>query len=322
MTSELPGFARVPGPCLPDPKGRQTRATGWVHSFPPHVPWSAQIGRRRRLTSGRRSRRALTLIELLVVIGTLSFLLAMLVPSLSRARGMARRTVCLTNLRSIGAAIHIYANVNRGHIPFGPKAPPMMTTTDLYPSTGAPTTLISLRKGRPVGLGLMLADELSGQPEVLFCPGSDEPVHANAELAKVGREQAQSSYYYRHASVTRLYDPPGVEVLSPDHIRLDNLGTNRNGRPIRALAIDSQFLVSPGFAEFGITKRTHHHQKWANVLYSDGHVVSLSNADGRFTVNLDSRQAMQDAFGLILAVLEQADEEQRSTLTERRDDAG
>ena len=142
---------------------------------------------------------------------------------------------------------------------------------------------------------------------MLFCPGSDQPIDANAELAKVGKQQAQSSYYYRHASVALQYDPPGEDVLHPSHIQLDNLGNNRNGQPIRALVIDTQFLVSDDFASFGITPSTHHDQISANVLYSDGHAVSLSNADGRFTVNLNSYQTMENAFSVILGALEQAD---------------
>ena len=253
--------------------------------------------------------RAFTLIELLVVVAILALLVSILVPSLARARSIARRTICLTNLHGIGVAIHVYAAGNNGCIPFGPKAPPMMTATDFYPSTGAPTSLISLMNGKPVGLGLMLQQELSSQPRFLFCPGSDQPVDADAELAKVGVQQAQGSYYYRHASVARQYDPPGVDVLSPDHVRLDNLGANRNGQPIRALVIDSQFLVPAGFAGFGITPRTHHQQECANILYCDGHAVSCPNNDGRFTVNLDNYQALTNAFDRILAVLEQADAE-------------
>jgi prepilin-type processing-associated H-X9-DG protein len=97
--------------------------------------------------------------------------------------------------------------------------------------------------------------------------------------------------------------------MSPDHIRLDNLGSNRDGQPIRALVIDSQFLVPSGFDSFGVRPRTHHQQECANVLYSDGHAVSRPNADGRFTVNLDNYQALTNAFDRILGVLERADTE-------------
>ncbi len=258
------------------------------------------------MPKAERSSRAFTLVELLVVIAIVALLVSILVPSLSRARGIARRTVCLANLHGIGAAIHAYAAGNNGCIPFGPKASPPMAITDFYPSTGAPTSLISHMTGKPVGLGLMLERELYNQPRLLFCPGSDQRVDADAELSNVGRGQAQCSYYYRHASVTLRYDT-GPEVMSPDHIRLDGLGFNRQGQPIRALVMDTQFLVPPHLAEFGVRPRTHHREEYANVLYADGGAVSLSNADGRFTVNLTSPQDFFNAFDRILRVLEQAD---------------
>ena len=183
----------------------------------------------------------------------------------------------------------------------------MMTASDFYPCTGAPTSLVSLMGGSPVGLGLLRNNELDRTSRVFFCPDSDQPEIARAELAKVGVQQAQSSYYYRHASVARQYDPPGVDVLSPDHIQLGRLGLNRNGQPIRALVMDTQFIVSSDFGQFGITTRTHHQQQIVNVLFSDGHVASLSNSDGRYSVTLNDYQSMTNAFSVILGVMEQAD---------------
>jgi prepilin-type N-terminal cleavage/methylation domain-containing protein/prepilin-type processing-associated H-X9-DG protein len=253
------------------------------------------------------SKRAFTLVELLVAIVIIGLLTGLLLPALGSAMGLARNASCQNNLHQIGVAIHDYAGHNKGNIPFGPKAGPVLTTTNFYPSTGAPTSLISLMNGQPVGLGLMLKYELAQDPGVLFCPGSDQPMNADVELAKVGTAQAQCSYYYRHASVDRLYDTSS-DVLSPDHIDLGNLGLNRNGKPIRALVMDTQFPVGPGFAEFGIVPRTHHEGKNVNVLYSDGHVESLDNSDGRFTVNLDNFKALTHPFSVILSVMEKADE--------------
>jgi prepilin-type processing-associated H-X9-DG protein len=132
---------------------------------------------------------------------------------------------------------------------------------------------------------------------------------ANAQLANVGIRQAQCSFYYRHAGTTQLFDNPNTGVAPPDHIKLDDLGHNRNGLPIRALAIDTQFLCSPGMATFGITPSTHHRQLTANILFSDGHTVSRPNRDARFVVDLSNTAQTSDAFNKILNVLEQADTE-------------
>jgi len=50
-----------------------------------------------------------TLIELLVVIAVIAILMAILLPSLKRAREYARRAVCMGNLRQIQTAWHAYA---------------------------------------------------------------------------------------------------------------------------------------------------------------------------------------------------------------------
>jgi len=120
-----------------------------------------------------RRYNAFTFIELLVVIGIMTVLMALLVPTLTLARASARRTACMSNLRQIGMAIHLYAGEYNDSIPIGPIAPPFLSPTDFYPSTGAPTSLISLRNGAPVGLGLLLRDYLSRQPKALFCPNTN-----------------------------------------------------------------------------------------------------------------------------------------------------
>ncbi len=258
-------------------------------------------------TSHRRNAaRAFTLTELLVVIAIIAMLAALLFPALASARAAGRRAACLSNLHQIGLAVRAYASDNEGRIPYGPKAPPFTSPDDFYPSTGAPTSLISLHDGSPVGLGLLLAQYLAGQPKVLFCPAADQPLDADAELAKVGIDQAQCSYYYRHAGVTQLFDTPGTNA-TPDRLQLDNLGNNRNGLPIRALALDTMFLCPPALAVYNVKPSTNHQRRFADVLFSDGHALARSNGDGRFTVDVSNYSQLLMAFDLILRVFEQAD---------------
>ena len=54
-------------------------------------------------------RRAFTLLELLVVVGIIALLIAVLLPSLNRARENANRSKCGTNLHAIGRALTLYA---------------------------------------------------------------------------------------------------------------------------------------------------------------------------------------------------------------------
>lgn len=63
------------------------------------------------------SRHGFTLIELIVVIAIISGLLAVLLPSLSSARGSAHMLRCQTNLRQWGIAVNFYTDCNDGFLP-------------------------------------------------------------------------------------------------------------------------------------------------------------------------------------------------------------
>lgn len=81
-------------------------------------------------------KRAFTLIELLVVVAIIALLIAILLPSLSRAREMARRAVCASNLNQIGKAMLIYAQDSDGVFPRLVAPANNITATD---ENGAPS---------------------------------------------------------------------------------------------------------------------------------------------------------------------------------------
>ena len=113
---------------------------------------------------------AFTLVELLVVITIIAMLLAILLPSLGQARERARRVVCMTNLRSIGQSIFVYANSNDDKLIPGDSWVPWNAwdTVMEYHGDSMPPQL----ENRQVNLGHLLATE-----EILPMPFNNKHVY-------------------------------------------------------------------------------------------------------------------------------------------------
>jgi prepilin-type processing-associated H-X9-DG protein/prepilin-type N-terminal cleavage/methylation domain-containing protein len=85
-------------------------------------------------------RRAFTLVELLVVIGIIALLLSILIPTLSKARESAQTLKCLSNLKTLGQAMQMYASANKNFLPYP-------TTTLILQNPGVSTTIESSPQG-------------------------------------------------------------------------------------------------------------------------------------------------------------------------------
>ena len=66
-------------------------------------------------------RRAFSIVELLIVVAILSVLLSILVPFLGKAKELARRAACISNLHHLHSVLHQYALDNTQKLPSGKR---------------------------------------------------------------------------------------------------------------------------------------------------------------------------------------------------------
>src|ERR1039458_2666663 len=74
------------------------------------VPFALLCGYAGCRSRSQDMKRAFTLGELLVVIAIIAILAALLLPVLSRAKASAKRIACVSNVRQINLAVHLYAD--------------------------------------------------------------------------------------------------------------------------------------------------------------------------------------------------------------------
>ena len=99
---------------------------------------------------------AFTLIELLVVVAIIALLVSILLPSLNRAKELAKRVVCASNLHNVTLAYGFYAYEYNDCLPVG------------YRDTKQFNYLVW--QGRFAMFGYLYLANLMPEPKVFYCP--------------------------------------------------------------------------------------------------------------------------------------------------------
>lgn len=142
-------------------------------------------------------RTAFTLIELLVVIAILSLLMTLIMPSLGKARLLARSTVCLTNLHNIHTLSAMYISENNDYL-FPVFTDSLRLTTE-QPAWTNLLGVIYIDKNYPRDFNKMKEKV----DTIFYCP--QKPV--TEKLAGIGGQDGKNEHSYgANWGVLKRYD--------------------------------------------------------------------------------------------------------------------
>ncbi|MCB9853613.1 MAG: type II secretion system protein [Phycisphaerales bacterium] len=268
----------------------------------------AQVGHitGRRSTAVASNRDGFTLIELLVVIAIIALLIAVLLPALSRAREVSRRTVCGTNLRQIGIAFQQYTEDFDGWFPAkghptisSPTLSELATVQDGASPEWGPNFAGMIRdiverrntrEGNPTPFYLP-------EPKVLLCP-SDKMNNRPHTTPTTPGELWPTASVNQYAELPRtlpIEGNLGKSFISYFYVALWRI-TDRGDFLLMADQSNKNDTTVQSFT--GLTPEDNHGTRGMNILLLDGHVEWGQLRTGSF----DDLQALSNKYwGPIIA---------------------
>jgi len=196
-------------------------------------------------------RQGFTLIELLVVIAIIALLVSILMPSLKRAKELARRTVCASNLHTIGISMQFYASDM-------PELPPAKGTQYCYYWFYSPGNGF-------MNIGLLAkSGYLSPQSEVFICPSTTSDTNGYFQ-----NSHGVSSHINCVSDGSLL---SGDKDVGWTHMRsYYRRGNNADDELIATITdLGSKAWLADCFSHYGHVSQRH--GDGVNVWYGDGHV--------------------------------------------------
>jgi prepilin-type N-terminal cleavage/methylation domain-containing protein len=207
-----------------------------------------------------KTKRAFTLIELLVVIAIIAILAGLLLPALAKAKGKARQTQCLGNMRQIATALVLYETDHGKYPPKASQVPDFMNKRNSY-----------WRNNCLYAIAPYLQNQNRPSTEVYSCPDSKKPGDAS-DATEISATSYLPNGVVLDLSMDRVTDPAGVALIQ-ETVRL-----------VSYTALRPSYGASFGGCGKGQYTYWHHarspgidwyasvHFKGGNLVMSDGHV--------------------------------------------------
>lgn len=255
---------------------------------------------------------AFTLIELLVVIAIIAILAAILLPALAKAKEKGRHIRCLSNVKQIVLAFHLYVDEHEDTFP-GPAArqPMQATLQDWIYWDAANPAVLSAGPDRTNIYASPIARYLGAfQPELFRCPSDKDVIKRMSDPDLYHYSYTANSFYIAsptgHAAITDNHGILSLVSRDPDDDQLPFV-SSRIVNPAGKLMIVEE-LAARGLPDDGRWTPTDvrrmelaHPPPWPNdpsyisnrhthrgvVGMCDGHVETVRPSFGNNPINYD-----------------------------------